>query len=203
MKKKVQFNSKTWYQNLVEIAFLPPRQRYDALVELHALTLEDYLRRLTAMSNKQAYEASSDGRTKAIVVAHIMGWEEWQIQVFSDPNRGERLGKQIKLQGYYDDEKDAHVDFKGVDEFNTYQGQRYASWQWTDIRDKAIDIAEKLRSFFLEQPAEEWINFLENTPVRRWQLTPEHVLTIPAGWYLWMVSLKHEAVEHRKDLETG
>lgn len=26
------------------------------------------------------------------------------------------------------------------------------------------------------------------------------VIIIPAGFYLWMVSLKHEAIEHRRDL---
>ena len=61
--------------------------------------------------------------------------------------------------------------------------------------------ARKLQSFFPEDPTEEWLSFLDQKPKRFWKLKEEYTLDIPAGWYLWMVSLEHEAVEHRADLE--
>ncbi|MBI4226467.1 hypothetical protein HY612_05135 [Candidatus Roizmanbacteria bacterium] len=201
MKEQRQFNPESWYQNLVRMAALPLRPRYDSLVALHAVTLQDYVAHLTSMTEETAYQLSSDGRTRALVVAHIMAWEQWQTQIFADPDKEERVKKQMRLEGYYDDEKDEYVDFNNVDDFNSYQAQKYANWRWEDIRKKAIKVAKKLQSFFPENPSEEWLNFLEETQPYSWKLTEEHTLTVPATWYLWMVSLEHEAVEHRKDLE--
>lgn len=200
MKEQLRFNPEVWYQNLLKIAALPPRKRYDELVQLHQITLNDYLSQLNQITDEEAAQPSSDGRSKAIVVAHIMGWEEWQIQVFGDTNKMERLNRQMKLQGYYDDERSVYLDFENVDEFNVYQASRYADWKWENIKEKAILIAKKLQSFFPDNPLGDWIEFLENTPVRNWKLTKDKTLSIPGGWYLWMVSLKHEVVEHRKDL---
>lgn len=189
-----------WYQNLLEIAALPPRERYNELVQLHQITLDDYFSQINQMTSEEAAQPSSDGRSKAIVVAHIMGWEEWQIQAFGDANKKERLEKQLKLQRYYDDSNNIYLDFKNGDEFNAYQANRYANWKWKDIREKAMTIAKKLQSFFSDNPTDDWIEFLENTPIHNWKLTKDKTFSIPGGWYLWMVSLKHEAVEHRKDL---
>ena len=199
--EKMSVNPDRWYRNLVDIAGLPPRPRYDRLVKLHTLTIIDYISHLTSLTEESALEIGSDGRTRAIVVAHIMGWEEYQIQVFGDPDKQKRKKEQLQLKRFYDEDNNEYLDFANVDEFNQYQARRYANWKWDDIRKKAIMTARKLQSFFPEDPTEEWLSFLDQKPKRFWKLTEEYTLDIPAGWYLWMVSLEHEAVEHRADLE--
>ncbi|GEM_PF-848092 len=196
-----EFQSNVWYGNLIEIAKIPDdRQRYSSLVRLHQETLDFYIPAIQRMTPEVAANPSSDGRPRSLVVAHIMGWEDWQIQVFSDPNREERLLKQMRLQGYYDTDAGKMVDFKNVDDFNDYNSKRYAGKPWEEIQQKAVDTAIQLQSFFPPNPGQDWIDFLENTPEHNWKVLPETELTIPSGWYLWMVSLEHEAVEHREDL---
>jgi hypothetical protein len=129
-----------------------------------------------------------------------MGWEEWQTQVFNDQKREERLGKQMSLQGYYDSDTGKTIDFKNVDDFNEYNAKRYRGKPWAVIQQKTINTALQLQSFFPPNPEQHWIDFLEETPEHNWKILPGVTLTIPSGWYLWMVSLEHEAVEHRKDL---
>ena len=97
MTKVVSFNPESWYNNLSHIVHLPSPQRYAALTQLHRSTAGTYIDALQKMTERQAEEISSDGRKKKIVVAHIMGWEEWQAQAFSDTNR---LPDQMKLKGY-------------------------------------------------------------------------------------------------------
>lgn len=190
----------TWYSNLIEMAKKPDiRQRYDSLVQLHQQTLDFYIPTIRTITPETA-ASSRGGRPRSLVVAHIMGWEEWQVQIFSDPNRDERLRKQMKLQEYYDVEAVKMVDFKNIDDFNAYNAQRYAGKPWEEVQKKAIDTALQLQSFFPPTPDQSWIDFLENTPEHNWKIIPGTTLTIPSGWYLWMVSLEHEAVEHREDL---
>lgn len=190
-----------WYERLLDIASeSDTSKRYANLVQLHRETLDFYLPAIQALNNEDASKQSSDGRPVSLVVAHIMAWEDWQVQVFTDSNRDERLRRQMKLQGYYDSEGDKMVDFKNVDDFNAYQADKYSHWSWKDIQQKTIKTALKLQSIFSPNPTSEWINFLESTPIHTWKILPNKTLTLPAGWYLWMVSLEHEAVEHKRDL---
>lgn len=199
-----EFQPDVWYRNLIDIASNPNvTERYQSLVQLHQATLGFYLPAIQAITSEVAASPSSDGRPISIVVAHIMAWEEWQTQIFGDQNREERLQKQMKLQGYYDTDSGTAVDFKSVDDFNCYSAKRYAEKPWNKIRQKAVETALQLQYFFPPNPKPDWINFLEKTPEHNWKITPGTVLSVPSGWYLWMVSLEHEAVEHRKDFIKG
>jgi len=166
--------------------------------------LDFYIPAVRSLTEEEAWRKSNDGRPIALVVAHIMAWEEWQIQVFTDPDKKQRLAQQMKLRSYYDPENDPErinpLNFETVDDFNTYQAEKYKSWIWQDIQEKAIKIALDLRLLFPQNPPEGWVEFLESTDSRDWQILPNKTITVPAGWYLWMVSLKHEAVTHRQDL---
>ncbi|TAJ14185.1 hypothetical protein EPO56_02375 [Patescibacteria group bacterium] len=196
-----QFSRDAWYKHLIDIAKLSDtRQRYDSLVQLHQTTLDFYLPAVKAITPEIAASPSSDGRSRSLVVAHIVGWEEWQSQVFGDSDKDERLRRQMKLQGYYDTETRKLVDFEGVDNFNAYNAKRYDGKPWSEIQQKAINTALQLQSFFSPNPNKQWIDFLENTPDHNWRILPGVTLNIPSGWYLWMVSMEHEAVEHREDL---
>lgn len=198
------FQPDIWYKNLIDIAInLNTKERYQSLVQLHQATLDFYLPTIQAITSETATSPSSDGRPISLVVAHIMAWEEWQAQIFGDPNKKERLQKQMKLQGYYDTGSGTTVGFKNVDDFNGYSAKRYADKPWNKIQQKAIESALQLQSFFPPTPKPDWIDFLEKTPEYNWKITPGTVLSVPSGWYLWMVSLEHEAVEHRKDLVKG
>lgn len=199
MNEQLQFNPDVWYQNLAHIAAKTPEHRYRALVKLHKETIDNYMNQLQKITTDQAEGISSDGRKIKIVVAHIAGWEEWQLQVFHDPNRTQRIKQQMSLQDY-EDPKLGMLSFNSVDSFNARQEELYKDWSWDAIREKAIKTAMGLQDTFPEEPSEEWLFFLNNTPQKKWNLTNNIELTITGGWYLWMVSLEHEAVEHRKDL---
>ena len=197
------FQPDVWYRNLIDIAkTLNISERYQSLVQLHQATLDFYLPAVQAITSETAASPSSDGRPVSLVVAHIMAWEEWQTQIFGDQNREERLQKQMKLQGYYDTDLGTTVSFKNVDDFNGYSAKRYADKTWEKIQHKAVETALQLQSCFPPTPKLVWIDFLEKTREHNWKIIPGTVLSVPSGWYLWMVSLEHEAVEHRKDLIT-
>ncbi|MCR4329999.1 MAG: hypothetical protein NUV65_05665 [Candidatus Roizmanbacteria bacterium] len=190
-----------WYKKLIGIVSTKDLQtRYLELVQLHATTTHAYISALEKITKDKAKEASSDGRSVALVVAHIMAWEEWQIQIFTDQNKEKRLQKQMILQGYYDTDTQKIVDFKTVDAFNAYSAKRYSQHSWQEIKQKAVHTALKLQSLFPITVSKEWIDFLQNSPKHNWKILPKITLTIPSGWYLWMVSLEHEAVEHAADL---
>jgi hypothetical protein len=198
------FQPDVWYRNLIDIAKIPNvNKRYQSLVQLHQATLDFYLPAVQAITSETAASPSSDGRPVSLVVAHIMAWEEWQTQIFGDQNKEERLQKQMKLQGYHDTDSGTTVGFNNVDDFNGYSAKRYADKPWKKIQQKAVKTALQLQSFFPPNPKPDWIDFLESTPEHNWKITPGTVLSVPSGWYLWMVSLEHEAVEHRKDLVKG
>lgn len=199
MSEQLQFNPDAWYQNLADIVAKPPEQRYRGLVNLHKETIETYVNQLQKITTGRAEETGSDGRKIKIVVAHIAGWEDWQLQVFRGFNRTEHIGRQLQLQGYEDPELGI-IDFKSVDAFNARQEEIYKDWSWDAIREKAIKTARELQEMFPENPSPEWFSFLNNSPQKVWRVTNDISLTIPGGWYLWMVSLEHEVVEHRKDL---
>lgn len=190
-----------WYKKLISIASTKNlHARYLELVQLHSNTTRTYISALKNITKEKAKEVGSDGRSVALVVAHIMAWEEWQMQIFTDQNKEKRLQKQMKLQEYYDSDTQKIVDFQNVDEFNAYSAKRYRQSSWKDIRQKAVHTALKLQSFFPISVSKEWIYFLQNSPKHNWKILPNVTLTLPSGWYLWMVSLEHEAVEHAGDL---
>lgn len=200
MNEKLHFNPDAWYQNLALIAREAPAQRYKGLVNLHRITLKDYVSALNQMTEEQAETPGVDGRKRKIVIAHIMGWEEWQIQVFADPQKEESLKRQLHMQGYQDPQTGNMMNYSSGDAFNAHQEELYRDWFWNDIRKKAIATANSLHYFFPDDPTTEWLEFLNNSPMKEWYVTKDITLTIPGAWYLWMVSLEHEAVEHRKDL---
>ena len=121
MNEKLRFNHDAWCQNLAMIAQREPTQRYVGLVSLHKETLENYIRALQNMTDEQAETPGVDGRKLKIVVAHIMGWEEWQTQVFGDPQKEKRIKQQLHMQGYQDPQTGKMRDFSSVDAFNSHQ----------------------------------------------------------------------------------
>ncbi|MGA2505549.1 MAG: hypothetical protein ABSG01_15820 [Anaerolineales bacterium] len=104
----------------------------------------------------------------------------------------------MKLAGYV--EPDGQVrEFTSVDAFNDYQATKHAAWSWEYIRSLAIQTAATLQILFAHSSLASWER-LEQTKAYRWQLPNEMSVSVSCGWYLWMVTLEHEAVEHAVDL---
>lgn len=96
-------DNSVFYEELIGIAGITdPKVRYAALVKLHVRVAEAYTTAIRSISVQRAAEKSLDGRTIAQVVAHIMAWEQWQIQVFRSANREAEIREQMKLRGYRD-----------------------------------------------------------------------------------------------------
>jgi hypothetical protein len=92
--------------------------------------------------------------------------------------------------------------FASVDEFNAYFALKYAGQPWEAIQGVALDMATMLHQLFVH-PGIVTPEQLENTRRYDYKLPTGVTLTIPCGWYLWMVTLEHEMVEHADDLKLG
>ncbi len=195
----VDWNDAGWYRNLEHIASLRPRERYDGLLGLHEKVVAEYVIMLDRLTEADAIESvrPGSGRTRAMVIGHILGWEEWQLEVFRDCNIMERISRQLRLEDYLDPETGGILNFNGIDEFNAYQYAKYATWGWERIHGKARGTAMEFRRFFVEARSDRFINILEGTPMKNWKRLSR---PIPSGWYLWMTSLAHEAVVHTQEL---
>jgi hypothetical protein len=186
-----------FYQQIVRIAAQPPYERYGLLAEFHTNIAIRYLKTIREFKDKDAARIGSDGRTIAQVVGHIAEWERFTILAAGELVAGITWPRIMTLSGYQ--EPDGQIlDFESEDEFNAYQAAKQAAWPWSRIQDLAIHTATALHTFFT-QPALLSPESLERAGSYEWRLPNGIKLTTPAGWYLWMVSLEHEAVDHAPD----
>jgi hypothetical protein len=132
------------------------------------------------------------------VVGHIAEWERFTILAVGEMIAGVRWPQIMNLSGYI--ETDGRVrEFISVDAFNNYQATKHAAWSWEQIQDLAIYTATTLQVLLAHPTLVSWER-LEQTRAYRWRLPNGESVTVPCGWYLWMVTLEHEAVEHAVDL---
>ena len=187
-----------FYQRIVEIATQLPHERHALLTRLHTDVVTRYLDAVRAISRQDAARGSSDGRTIAQVVGHIAEWERFTILAAGEMIAGVEWPRIMTMSGYVEPDGRAQ-DFASVDAFNACQATKHAAWPWERIRDLAVHTATALHALFTE-PALLPPERLEQTRACEWHLPNGVTLAVPAGWYLWMVSIKHEAVEHAADL---
>jgi hypothetical protein len=104
----------------------------------------------------------------------------------------------MSLAGYVEPDGEMR-NFTTIYAFNAYQADKHMVWPWERIQCLAVTTAHTWHGLCttsgLISPAS-----LEETRVYSWSLPQGHVLELPVGWYLWMVSLVHAAVEHADDL---
>jgi len=187
-----------FYQRIVEIAGQSPEKRYVLLADLHADILARYLNAVRTTTSKGAARVSTDGRTLAQVVGHIAEWERFTILAVGEMMVGAHWPQIMSLSGYI--EPDGQVlNFTSVDDFNAYQANKHVTWPWERIQEVAIRTATRLHVLFT-QPVLLPTECLELTRMYEWYLPDGVKLVVPAGWYLWMVTLEHEAIEHAVDL---
>ena len=187
-----------FYQRIVEIAGQSPEKRFVLLVNLHADIHAHYLNVVRRITSKDVARVSTDSRTLGQVVGHIAEWERFAMLAVGEMMAGVQWPRIMSLSGYI--EPDGQVmNFTSVDDFNAYQANKHATWPWERIQDLAIRTSTVLHVLFTQPvllPAE----CLELTRVYEWHLPGGVKLAVPTGWYLWMVTLEHEAVEHADDL---
>jgi hypothetical protein len=194
----MQMKTDIFYQRIVENAGQSPNKRYVLLADLHADILARYLNAVRTITSKDAARVSTDGRTLGQVVGHIAEWERFTMLAVGEMMVGAQWPRIMSLSGYI--EPDGQVlNFTGVDDFNAYQANKHATWPWERIQELTIRTATMLHVLFT-QPALMPAECLELTRVYEWHLPGGVKLAVPAGWYLWMVTLEHEAVEHADDL---
>jgi hypothetical protein len=190
--------AEVFYQKIVAIATQSPAERRLSLVGLHTDVITLYLNAVRAMTAQDAVRVSSDGRMLGQVVGHIAEWEQFTILALGEIIAGVRWPQIMNLSGYV--EPDGQVrEFNSVDAFNDYQATKHAAWSWEQIQDLAIQTAATLQVLFAHPSLVSWER-LEQTKAYRWRLPNEMSVTVSCGWYLWMVTLEHEAVEHAVDL---
>lgn len=190
-----------FYRQLVSIARRPPPDRHILLSALHAEVLAHYLAVVRTITEQASTRIGSDGRTIGQMVAHIAEWERWTLVAVGEIVAGVEWPQIMNLSGYVESNGQTK-DFASVDAFNAYQATKYAKQPWAQIQNLACDVATSLHLKFT-QPKLVTPRRLEDTKVYEWHQPGGTDLAMPTGWYLWMVSLEHEGVEHVADLESA
>jgi hypothetical protein len=193
--------AEVFYQKIVAIAAQSPAVRRLSLIGIHTDVITPYLNAVRATTAQDAACVSSDGRTLGQVVGHIAEWERFTIMAVGEIITGVRWPQIMNLSGYVEPDGRA-CKFTGVDAFNDYQATKHAAWSWEQIQDLALQTAATLQVLFAHPLLISWER-LEQTKAHRWQLPNEMSVMVSCGWYLWMVSLEHEAIEHAVDLSIG
>lgn len=187
-----------FYRRLAQIEHHSPHERHRLLSSLHAQILERYTNVVRQINPDTAGKLSSDGRTILQVVGHIAAWEQWTIQALGEIISGVKRPRIMDFKGFFDPDDGKSHDFKNDDDFNSYQAEKHKAWGWERMQKLATPTGSKLYHLFTNQtllPPE----VLETTEQYHYRL-PDKTLTTTVGWYLWMISIEHEAVEHTKDL---
>jgi hypothetical protein len=187
-----------FYQRIVKIAARSPYERYALLAEFHTQLVTHYLSVIRSLTAQEAGQMATDDRTLGQIVGHIAEWERFTILAAGEMVAGIEWPQIMNLAGYKEPDGQTH-NFASEDEFNAYQAAKHAQWPWEAIQDLALHTATALHALFT-QPALLSPDTLEQTRKHTWRLPNGLKLTIPVGWYLWMISIEHEAVEHAADL---
>ena len=190
-----------FYQDIAEIAALPPQQRHGRLAELHADVVAGYCAAVQAISPAAAARTGPDGRSVAQVIGHIAEWDRYSILAAGEMLAGVTWPRIMVSAGFIEPDG-AERKFKGVHDFNAYHAERQASLPWEQIRDLALRSATALQVLFAH-PALLTPELLEQTMSYQFTLASSLTLTMPVGWYLWIVTIEHEAVEHVEEVGWG
>ena len=190
--------AEAFYAQMVALAARSPVERRLSLTRLHQDVAASYLHAVRAITAQEASRVSSDGRTLGQVVGHIAEWDRYTVLAIGEIIAGVRWPQIMRLSGYV--EPDGQVrEFANVHAFNAHQAAKHAACPWPQIQTLAIDVAQTLQALFAD-PSLLSTERLEQTRAYCWQLGQRMSLTVPCGWYLWMVTLEHAGVEHAADL---
>jgi hypothetical protein len=143
-------------------------------------------------------QSGADGRSVAQVVGHIAEWERYVIFATAEIVNGIKWPRIMTFTGFLDTDGQ-ELSFDSTDAFNAHHAAKHATRPWEQIQELAIHTATALHTIFT-QPAILSPDSLQRTNDYKWRLPSGITLTMPVGWYLWMISIEHEAVDHASDL---
>lgn len=183
---------------MLPIVASAPTERHRRLLQWHGNLLRSYTDRIRELTNTDAGRISSDGRTLALVVGHIAGWETWFIQAAGEVLAGCRWPEIMELRGYLEADGDRR-SFEAIDDFNAFQLRLQADRPWDRIREQALCTSATLYALYAT-PGLLTPDRLEATREYAWALQPGRRTPVPVGWFLWGVVLEHMAFDHAADL---
>jgi len=187
-----------FYAKVLAISNQPAERRVKGMNHLHLECMQLYLDAIRSIDEEHAMQVGKDGRTIAQVVGHIMEWERYTAQAVGEIIAGVRDPQIMHSKGYI--EPDGRVmNFKGTDDFNYYQAQKHQNVPWKTIQVASIRISMALQGIF-SQPVILPYELLESTMTYQWKLAGGSLISLPVAWYLWIVTLEHEVVDHAVDL---
>ena len=115
---------------------------------------------------------------------------------------GVKWPRLMSRSGYIDPDGRTH-DFPDVAAFNAYYAEQHANQSWATIQAQAIHTASTLDQLFRASKLLTAERLEQSWPYQHYSLPIGLTLTIPCGWFLWMIAIEHEAVEHAADLALG
>lgn len=187
-----------FYPKIFALSNMPANIRVKGMNRIHSEYLAAYLSAIYAIDSEKASQICPDGRTIAQIVAHIAEWERYIIQSMGDIISGVRKPFVLTLKGYRDIDG-TRVDFDTINEFNEFQVQKYKNTPWSEIKPLAIHTASALQGIF-SQPVVLPFDLMEKTESYNWHVPGGSLVSIPVAWYLWIVVLEHEVVDHAQEL---
>lgn len=187
-----------YYTKLARLICRPPAERYANLTAFHRDISARYCAAVGQIGPQAASAASSDGRTLAQVVGHIMEWDRYLILSCGELLSGLPQGQLGRLTGFVDEDGSLQT-FESIDQFNARQAQKQAGWAWERIQTAALDASRVLVTLF-GTPGLMDLERLEAARPSTWQLPGDIAIPATSAWKLWGIVLEHESVEHAGDL---
>ncbi len=191
-----------FYQQLASIAGEAPDKRHRLLCDLHTDIVTRYWNLLQNVTDQGAETQCPDGRTVNQIVGHIAEWDRYTLEAMGEIIAGVQWPGIMSKTRYVESDGHTHA-FNTVNHFNAHQMQKYLTIPWTETKAVALAMSKRLHVLFTQSallPAET----LEQTrQMNGYELPTGVTLNLPCGWFLWMVTLEHEGVEHAADLELG
>ncbi len=189
-----------FYAKVLAISNQPAERRVKGMNHLHVECMDQYLQAVRSIDDEKAMLVTEDGRTLAQIVAHIAEWERYTALALGEIIAGVKEPQIMRMKGFV--ETDGQIlSFKNVNDFNAYQAKKYESVPWKIIQSLAIRMAVALQGTF-SQPAILPYELLEQTAPYRYRLAGGSLISLPVAWYLWIVTLEHEVVEHTVELHS-
>jgi hypothetical protein len=188
-----------FYAKVLAISNQPAERRVKGMNHLHVECMDQYLQAVRSIDEKRATQVTEDGRTIAQLVAHIAEWERYTALALGEIIAGIKEPQIMRMKGFL--ETDGRIlSFKNVDDFNAYQAKKYENTPWALIQPFAIRMALALQGTF-SQPLILPYELLEHTAPYRYRLAGGSLISLPVAWYLWIVTLEHEVVDHALELQ--
>jgi hypothetical protein len=192
----------TFYPLLKVISEQAPDQRHRLLGELHTSVVTRYLETLEGITAEGAQRIVPDGRTVTQVVGHIAEWERYVILSAGEVLAGVEWPGLVAHTRYVEPDG-TMLDLHTNHAFNAHQAEKYTALPWQTVQSLAIDTATTCHRLFAQSGLLTAERFERTRSWDHYDLPIGVTLKMPCGWFLWMITIEHEAVEHVNDLALG